>query len=239
MQNGVKKMVSTLGYLDGLSAFAILLSSGLIGLYTIYKAKKLGANLLYFAGGTMIFVGFLWLGPSLDLMTLLTTGHNILFPYIYGWLSYMWVAPALVFAMYLGSELILPEAKYYVTGVYLVLGIVFELFLFTDPQGTFILYPPENVGDLINVGFNMGHPTFILIAIFLLSALIFLGFGFAYKAKQSVGTLRKKFAFLSIGFIIFVVCGALDSILELIFIVGIVRLVMATFAIWMYLGLRT
>jgi hypothetical protein len=232
-------MVSTIGYLDGLSALTILISSSIFGLYTIYKAKKLGANLLYFAGGTMIFVGFLWLGPSMDLITLLLTGHNLLFPYLYGWFSYMWVAPALVFAMYLGSELILPEPKYYITGVYLVLGIVFEMFLFIDPYGTFVFKDYQQNVDLINVGFNRAHPTFILIAIFLLSALIFLGVGFAYKAKQSVGMLRKKFAYLSIGFTIFVVVGALDSILDVIFLVGIVRLIMCSFSVFMWLGLKT
>jgi hypothetical protein len=61
----------------------------------------------------------------------------------------------------------------------------------------------------------------------------------AVKAKQATGTLRKKFSYLSIGFIIFVLCGALDSILTLVYAIGIVRIVMATFALWMYLGLKT
>jgi hypothetical protein len=232
-------MVNTVGFIDGISAMGILFSSVLFGLYTLYKAKKLGANLLYFAGGTMIFVGFLWLGPTTDFFSLLLTGYNLPRAQIYGWLSYLWVAPAVVCAMYLGSQLILPQAKYYIAGVYLVLGIIFEIFLFTDPVGTFEVKDHIAQEELINVGFNMGHPTFILIAVFLLSSLIFLGFGFAYKSKQSVGALRKKFAYLSIGFTIFVVVGALDSILDVIFLVGIVRLIMCSFSLWMYLGLKT
>jgi len=232
-------MVNTFGFIDGISAMGILFSSVLFGLYTLYKAKKLGANLLYFAGGTMIFVGFLWLGPTTDFLSLLLTGYNLPRAQIYGWLSYLWVAPAVVCAMYLGSQLILPQAKYYIAGVYLVLGIIFEIFLFTDPVGTFEVKGHIAQEELINVGFNIGHPTFILTGIFLLSSLIFLGFGFAYKSKQSVGALRRKFAYLSIGFTIFVVVGALDSILDVIFLVGIVRLIMCSFSVFMWLGLKT
>jgi hypothetical protein len=232
-------MVNINAFIDGLSAMGILFSSVLFGLYTLYKAKKTGANLLYFAGATMIFVGFLWLGPTSDFLSLLITNHNLARPHYYGWLSYLWVAPAVLCAMYLGSELLAPQAKYYIAGIYLVLGIIFEILLFTDPINAFEVKQYITQEELINVGFSMGHPTFILIAIFLISALIFLGFGFAYKAKQSVGILRRKFAYLSIGFTIFVFVGALDSILDILFLVGIVRLIMCTFSLWMYLGLRT
>jgi len=92
---------------------------------------------------------------------------------------------------------------------------------------------------LIDASFNRTHPTFILVGVFLVSALILLGIGFAIKAKQSTGLLRKKFTYLSIGFIIFVVCGALDSILTLPVAIGVVRVVMMTFALFMYLGLKT
>ncbi|GAI84598.1 unnamed protein product, partial [marine sediment metagenome] len=42
-----------------------------------------------------------------------------------------------------------------------------------------------------------------------------------------------------LGFTIFVVCGALDSILTIPVAIGVVRGVMMTFALWMYLGLKT
>ena len=85
----------------------------------------------------------------------------------------------------------------------------------------------------------MGYYTFFFIAFFLVAALILLGFGFFIKAKQSTGDLRKKFFYLGLGFTIFVLCGALDSILRLPVAIGVVRGVMMTFALWMYLGLRT
>jgi hypothetical protein len=98
----------------------------------------------------------------------------------------------------------------------------------------------ENPGeDLIDASFVRTHPTFLMIAVFLVAALILLGIGFFIKAKQATGTLRRKFAYLGLGFTLFVVCGALDSILTLPLAIGFVRVVMATFSIWMWLGLKT
>jgi hypothetical protein len=78
-----------------------------------------------------------------------------------------------------------------------------------------------------------------LIAIFLISTLIFEAIGFAIKAKQATGELRKKFSFLSLGFFIFVICGALDSIIPAGIAIGFIRVITMTFALWMYLGLKT
>ena len=42
----------------------------------------------------------------------------------------MWVAPALICAMYLGSELMMPEKKKVIVGIFIVLGLIFEYFIF-------------------------------------------------------------------------------------------------------------
>ena len=78
-----------------------------------------------------------------------------------------------------------------------------------------------------------------MVLVMLVAVLVFLGIGFFLKAKQSTGALRKKFFYLGFGFTLFVVCAALDSILTPGISIGFVRIAMATFAIWMYLGLKT
>ncbi|MFW9973028.1 MAG: hypothetical protein ACFFDF_22780, partial [Candidatus Odinarchaeota archaeon] len=199
------------------------------------------AKLLSIAGLVMIFVGFLWLGPTVDFSLKLITDANLpgTPPVIYVFLSYTSVAPALFFAMWLGGELLIPKYKWLLVGVFIVLGGIFEFFLWTQPTQSFGFIGVRFPDGIIDADFNRTHPTFIMVAVFLVSALIFLGIGMAIKAKQATGTLRKKFIYLSIGFIIFVLCGALDSILTLVVAIGIVRIVMATFALWMYLGLKT
>jgi len=230
-------VVSELGLLDGLTATGIILSATIFALLSLYKSIKLKAKLLTVAALTMLFVGFLWLGPFIDFILVYFTGTNITPIYFYSLLSYLWVAPVLIFAMYLGGELLLPKRKWILVGVFIVLGIIFEYFLWfqTDQSFTWTLIP----GGLIDASFVRTHPTFLLIALFLVTALVFLGIGFFIKAKQATGDLRRKFFYLGLGFTIFVVVGALDSILTLPVAIGFVRVVMMTFALWMYLGLKT
>lgn len=237
-------MVHIEGILDGSTAALIVISSVAFGLFSLYKSLKLKAKLLTIAGLAMIFVGFLWLGPTVDFIFVLLGKGNIPGdpPVAYVILSYLWVAPALIFAIYLGGELIMPKKKWILVGLYIALGIVFEYFLWFDTVASFDELGVEAGFEgekLINASFETLHPTFLLIAVFLVSTLVLLGIGFAIKAKQSTGMLRKKFTYLSIGFIIFVLSGALDSIIELPLAIGIIRVVMATFALWMYLGLKT
>lgn len=232
-------MVSTIGYLDGLTATGIILSSVIFGILSFYHARKLQAKLLGVAGVMMILIGLLWLGPFTDFILISTTGKNISPIYVYTWLSYMWVAPAIIIAMYLGSELLVPEKKKVIMIFYAILGIIFELYLFFDWANVFT-YTLNNPGqDTIDSSFQRTSPAYWIIMFFLISTFIFEGIGFAIKAKQATGEIRKKFRYLSIAFIVFVVCGALDSIIPPGVAIGFVRVVMMTFALWMYLGLKT
>ncbi|MFW9894394.1 MAG: hypothetical protein ACFFD7_01155 [Candidatus Thorarchaeota archaeon] len=232
-------MVSFIGWIDGLTATLIIVSSVAFGIISLIKAGKLKAKLLGVAGIAMIFVGFLWLGPTIDLFLVLFTGANINPFTTYSILSYVWVAPALVSAIYLGGELILPKRKWILVGIFIVLGLIFEYFLWfqTSQSFTWVLANPGE--DLIDASFVRTHPTFLMVAVFLIAALVFLGIGFFIKSKQATGTLRRKFFYLGFGFTLFVVCGALDSILTPGIEIGFVRVAMATFSIWMFLGLRT
>jgi hypothetical protein len=232
-------MVSTLGYLDGLTATGIILSSVIFGILSFYHARKLGARLLGIAGMMMILIGLLWLGPFVDFLMILTTGKNIRPVQVYMWLSYMWVAPAIILAMYLGSELLAPEKKKAILIFYSILGVIFELYLFLDWTNAFT-WTLNNPGqEIIDSSFQRTSPAYWIIIFFLVSTFIFEGIGFAIKAKQATGEIRKKFRYLSIGFIVFVVCGALDSVIPPGVAIGISRLVMMTFALWMFLGLKT
>ncbi len=232
-------MVDALGLLDGLTATGIILSATFFALLSLYKSIKLKAKLLTFAALTMLFVGFLWLGPFIDFILVTFTGTNITPIYLYSLLSYLWVAPTLIVAMYLGGELLIPKKKWILVGAFIILGIIFEYFLWfqTNESFTWTLTNPGQ--DLIDASFIRDHPTFLLVALFLVSALVFLGIGFFIKAKQATGELRKKFFYLGLGFTIFVVCGALDSIIPPGIAIGFVRGLMMTFAFWMYLGLKT
>lgn len=229
---------SLLGFLDGFTALAIILSTITFGLLSFYHARKLEAKLLAIAGLAMIFVGCFWMGPAVDFLFILLTGTNLSPVYLYGILSYMWIAPGVITAFYLGAELMVPEKKKIIVGFYAILGVIFEILLFTSPLDVFVFNEIQS-GDLIDSGFNRASPAYWLIIFFLISILIFLAIGFAIKAKQATGELRKKFTYLSLGWFIFFVVGVFDSLmLPGIYLVAW-RLVMCTFALWNYLGLKT
>ncbi|MHA1336455.1 MAG: hypothetical protein ACTSPW_12015 [Promethearchaeota archaeon] len=84
----------------------------LFGLFSIIQGFKKGADLLKIAGFMIVFIGLLWLGPSTDFITIIITGRNLNNTYgLYGILSYMWVAPAVILAIAIGAELLVKERK--------------------------------------------------------------------------------------------------------------------------------
>ncbi len=227
------------GWLNGSTALIVLLFDVIVGSYCIYKARKIDAKLLKITGLTIFFTGTLWMGPSSDFLVILFTQSNIEPFWLYGMLSYMWAAPAIFFAMYLGAELLIPKKKMIFIITYLVLGILYEIFLFTNLEGSFYYTFPETPGEnLIDTSNRIG-PTFILIGIFLLSTLIFNGLGFLNKALQATGVIRKKFLSLSIGFIIFSITTVFDALIPPGLLLPIVRIGIIISGILLFWGIKT
>ena len=124
-------------------------------------------------------------------------------------------------------------------GFYGVIGVIFAILIFFFVSDTFIFTLNNPGQDTIDASFNRAFYAYWIVLFFLISTFIFEGIGFAIKAKQATGEIRKKFTYLSVAFIVFVICGALDSVLPVGIAIGLVRIVMMTFALWMYLGLKT
>ncbi len=232
-------MLSPIGWLNSLTGSGVVISGCIFGLYFIYKSKQSNAKLLLYTGILTIFVSLLYLGQFIDFIAIIITGENLKPYQLYAILCYMWVAPAVIFGFYLGAEILLPEKKKLIVLIYTIIGIVFELFLFLDINNSFIFRLPTNPGeDIIDVNFNRSSPTFILIAFFLLSALIFNGFGFLYKSFQSTGIIKRKFIYLSLGWIMFASAGALDSLTSPGIGLFLVRIGMLSSSWFWYFGLR-
>lgn len=230
-------------WLEGLTASAVILVGVIFGLISFYKSIKLKAKLLTYLGLAIFFIGFLYLGPFTDFLSVLITGVNIETPPftigIYGILSYVWIAPALILAMYIGGELLIPKRKWIIVIIYAILGIVFEYFLWTQTLSTFN-FDLGTVGEeIIDSSFVRTSPAFLLMALFIISIVIFHGIGFLIKSRKSTGIIRKKFLLLGLGFIIFSIAGAGDSLVNPDLTLVIVRLAMISSIVLMYLGLKT
>ncbi len=197
-------------------------------------------KLLSILGLFIFFIGLLWTGPTVDFLTILITGRNLDNTNgLYAIISYVWVAPVVFFAMYIGAEIIIPKRKWYLLSIQLVLIVIFELYLFLDTMNSFVFSLPENPGEnIIDSAFIRLSPTFILIAIFLLTGGFLNGFGFLYKGIHSTGIIRKKYFLLSLGFIIFTINGALEALLSPGMLLFLVRIGMISSTWFFYLGLR-
>jgi len=212
-----------------------------LGALFIRKSRKLDLNLLTIAAFIVILSSFYYVGIVVDFISILLTGHNMYNPWgLHGILTFVMVFPALLCAMYIGAKLLFPEKVKYVLIIYLVLGIVFELFLLLNPLGAIeFVYPTISGESLIDVNIIPLSPAFFLVLIFIFSVLILNGFGFLYKSFQVSGALKRKYLILSVGFILFFICASCEAFLNLYLFSFFIRIGMVTAALFLYYGLKT
>jgi len=233
-------MLTVLGWADGISTSFVVIFGVIFGFFFLYKARKSGAKILTILGIVNILAGLMYLGVFTDFLVVLATETNLDNSYgLVGILSYIWFAPVMILALYIGAELLLPKRKWYFMAIISIICIVFVILFFMDPMGTFNFVPPTVLGEsLIDYNVNILTPAGIIMAILLLAVLILLGFGFLIKSIQSTGILRKKFLFLSLGAIFFCVFGLLEGLTEPGVMVIFVRIGYLVSFWLMYYGLK-
>lgn len=233
-------MLTNTGWLDGITASGVVIFGIIIGLYFIYHSKKVEAKLLFYVGVLVILAGLAFLGVFLDFLNVVITGKNLDNSYaIVGLLSYVWIAPLIVVGIYLGAELMTPKRKRLLTWIYLVLMVIFEILLFLDPFGSFdFTYPNKSGEALIDYNLNLGSPAGILMIIFILSMICFLGIGFLIKAFQATGEIRKKFLLLSLGVFLYCIFGLFESLIVPGYALIIIRIGYISGPLFMYFGLK-
>ncbi len=233
-------MLSITGWLDGITASGVVIFGIVFGLYFIYHSKKVEAKLLYYVGVLVILAGLAFLGVFLDFLNVIITGKNLDNSFgIIGLLSYVWIAPLIVIGIYIGAELMTPKRKGLLTGIYIILMGIFEILLFLDPYGSFdFTYPNKSGEALIDYNLNLGSPAGILMIVFLLSMIVFLGIGFLIKAFQATGEIRKKFLLLSLGVFLYCIFGLFESLTVPGYALIIIRIGYISGPLFMYLALK-
>ncbi len=233
-------MVDLIFWIDGLTASGVVIFGLLFGLFFIYKSKKTGAKMLILLGTANLFAGLTFLGVFLDFFLVIFTSTNFDNTYgMVGIISYIWLAPAVVSAIYIGGELLVPKAKLYLVSAFIVLSIVFYIILFMDPFSAFNFNPPSVSGDgLIDYNLNILSLAGIMMGLFLILIIILLGFGFLIKGFQSTGVLKKKYFLLSMGALCFCIFGLLEGLVVPGFTVIFVRIGYLSSFWFMYYGLK-
>ena len=229
------------GWIDGITASGVVIFGIIFGLFFLYKSRKSGARILTILGVVNILAGLMYLGVFTDFLVVLVTGSNLDNTYgLVGILSYIWFAPVMILAIYIGVELLTPKKKWYFMILVIILSVVFEIFFFLEPLDTFNFVDPVILGEtLIDYNLKMYSPAGIIMAVLLLTVLIILGFGFLIKSIKSSGELRKRFFLLSMGSICFCIFGLLEGLTAPGLMVIFVRIGYLTSFWLMYFGLKT
>ncbi|MFX1376031.1 MAG: hypothetical protein ACFFA0_09485 [Promethearchaeota archaeon] len=238
------------GWLDGLSAGAIMFSALIFGVLSITKGVKNRQRLLIIAGIEVLAIGSYYSAPFVDFLWYGFMDTHIEL-WLYPLIAYTQVPVGVVFLAVLGGELIMPNYKQAVMGMYGALGMMLFVFIYTGvyaqayevgapyspPFSGFYYTIPTPAGELIDVSFAPWSPTVMLIWVFQFTNLIFMGGGFMIKAIQASGSLRRKFFLISLAFIIFFGTGIIDS-----FWGGVPktvgRTIMISFGPLIYIGFR-
>lgn len=229
------------GWIDGITASGVVLLGIIFGLFFIYRSRKTGAKLLLYLGLANMLAGLMFLGVFLDFLFVLFLKQNMENNGMVAILSYIWFAPAMITAMYIGVKLLIPKIKLHILSIVLVISIFFEIIIFMDPIGSFNFIPePYEVPDknLIDYNVNLLTPAGMLMGVLLLLVLIFLGLGFLFKGLKSSGVIRKNFLSLSVGSLFFCIFGLLEGLTAPGFFVILVRIGYLSSFWLMYLGLK-
>ncbi|MFX1241310.1 MAG: hypothetical protein ACFFA7_08695 [Promethearchaeota archaeon] len=226
--------------MSGITSLGVFVFSLVFGLFFVIKSFKKKSRLLTYLGLVYVFAALVYTGDVLDFFTILITGTNIDNSFgIIGLINWMWFPGAVVPAMYIGAILLTPNKKWYILSVYIIIGIIFELFLFLDLSGSVTFVNPAIPGnDLINDNLVFESIAGIAALIFLVSLLIFLGIGFLNKGIKSSGTLRTKFLLISVGAFIYIIGAVLDGLFSPGLILIFIRSAMVLSAWFFYFGLR-
>jgi len=227
------------GWIDGITASGVVIFGIVIGFFFFYKSRKRNAKLLTYLGLANLFAGLMFLGVFLDFLFVLIIHQNIVNNGIVALISYIWFAPVIISAMYIGAELLTPKIKRPIFIIFLIISIIFEIVIFTDINSfNFIPAIPDPPSiNLIDYNVSLLSLAGMLMGGLLLLVLVFLGLGFLYKALQSSGVIRRNFFLLSAGSISFCIFGLLEGLIAPGPLVIFVRLGYVSSFVLMYYGL--
>jgi len=230
-------MLSILGGLIGASTTGVLLGFCSFGLYFYYISRKNNIRLLSIMGISLFFAGLAYLGICVDFLSILITGFNI-DKILLAYLIWPTVPIVYLFGAIITYELLTPKRKNIFIGIYIALGLIFELSIFLNLLGNVEFIEPSTPGaELIDDSLIVGSIAGLIGTIYTLLGILVSGFGFIIKGYRSSGVVRKKYSLLGIGYFILNLSAILDflGIPELVVIIRIGSLS----AIWFfYLGLR-
>jgi hypothetical protein len=210
-----------------------------MGIYAMYKSTKTEAKILLYFGVTILLLSQIYFATILDFLILILTGENMdNSSGIFSLLTYVWIGPAIILGMYIIFEVTIPEKKWFILPIYIILSFIFEVLLFLDPINNFKISYTETDGGIIHSSLVFGTILFSILAFIFISAFFLFGLGFFVIGIQTTGILKKKFIILSYAFIAFLTLGAIDILTSPGNYVFILRIGEMSCAFIFYFGIK-
>ena len=229
------------GWINGITASSIVIFGVVLGIFMIFPARKSKIKLLLILGLGYIFGGLLWLANFVDFIHILITGNN-LDPksiLIFNILTWMWLPFGIISGLYVSTEFLFKEKRWYILSFISILSVGYEICLFFYPTDVLFFEYPKNPGvNLINEDFVFGTPTYIIMVILICSYLIINGIGLTIHGLKSTGIIRKKLLLLGLGFFIWSLFGIFEATGLYGFLLIPVRLGLIFALILEYFGIR-
>lgn len=179
-------------FFNGSTATAFIIFGTIFGLHLFTSAHKINAKILKYMGLNILFATWCYSGYMVDFFSVIIWGENV--PNTNGWIGIiggMWLAIALIFAVYVGAELFFPNYKVRFTSIFIVIAIIFEFFLFFETNSSLGFIYPTTERALINFYVNFYTPLGIIVIFYYLTLFFLLAMGFLYKSLQTKGIAKK------------------------------------------------
>ena len=221
--------LTSLDILNGFLSIILVVIMIIVEIQLISKYIKYKSRPLLFMGISLILLTEVWFTHGLALILVLTTGRG-LSPQMFFIIAYTLVPLALVCWMMVIAELMYKEHQKVILLVYLIFGIIFEIFffiiLFLDYRLIGEFYTPIEVH---NAPLMTGYLLIILINV-LITGFLF----FRESRKSNDPEIRLKGSLFVAGSTSFVVASILDTF-NLVFIALItVRIIFIFSAVAIY-----
>ncbi|MCP4763422.1 MAG: hypothetical protein GY870_16740 [archaeon] len=170
--------------------------------------------------------GSFFLGPACSIINLLI--YNVNLPTsLVGQLCYTWAPIGSAIALYVGFSISNKKLAKPAAILVSITAPIYWYYLFIDSARTIesdIIWA-NATGNLIDI--HLRYEVMLFIVIYLLTFLLILAGSFFWIANKNSGTIRKNALFQGMGYTGFVICGALDSLIDFSWFIVFVRLAMA------------
>jgi hypothetical protein len=229
-------MASLMALVSGITACGIVFTGYMTSIGLFARAHREQVRFIVWEALILLCLGTFYLGTVTTFFSLIFTGYNLYPDYMGAQLCYTIAPFGSAICMYAGFTMLGKEklAKPMAI-IQLLTGIIYWFGLYFQPDITIhAALPIEEGGGLFDyelLSYVQG-----LTALYLVLLLVILGGGFFWFAKQSTGDVRKRSLFIAIGCCFFTVSGAVDSLINLEYLIIIPRLFMITGAILLYKG---